>query len=207
MLITNAKMINENIFEIRRKIFHLVLGVFFVFTIYYNILEFWMILSLLIIGILISLLSIKKDVPLISYFLIMFERPENSKNPGIGVISIFSSLSVLVLLMETGYLEKNIVLASIMIWAFGDSTSAIFGKLYGRRNINRRNFFKSFEGTIAGIIAGTIGALFFVPIYAAFPSAFFTMLIEAIEIKILRYKIDDNLFIPLVSALILFFIL
>lgn len=198
-------MMNDTTFEINRKMFHVFLGVVFVFLIYYGVLAFWMALALLIIGICFSLLSIKYSIPIINLFLVKYDRPEHSRTPAKGVISIFSALSVLLLFMESGILSKNIVLASLIIWTFGDSLSAVVGKSYGRNKhpLNQRFI----EGTIAGVIGGTIGALFFVPIYAAFPAAVITMTIESLELRFLKHPIDDNLLVPLIAAGILFWIL
>ncbi|GIU70182.1 MAG: hypothetical protein KatS3mg002_1418 [Candidatus Woesearchaeota archaeon] len=192
-------------FEVRRKIMHVFLGVVIVFLIYYDILEFWMSLSLLLSGILISLISRKKSVPIISVFLMKYDRPEHFETPGKGVISIFSSISVLLLFMESGVITKNVVLASLMIWSFGDSTAAVFGKIYGRNSFIFSK--KSLEGTVAGIIAATIGALFFVPIYAAFPAALLVMIIEGLENVFFKRPIDDNILVPLLAASIISFIL
>jgi dolichol kinase len=201
----DEQMIDEKNFEIRRKMFHVFVGVILVLLIYYGLLAFWMTLALLIIGIFISLLSIKYSIPIIKLFLMKYDRPEHSNTPAKGVISIFSALSVLLLFMESGFLSKNIVLASLMIWTFGDSLSAVVGKLYGRKKhpLNQRFI----EGTIAGIIGGTIGATFFVPVYAAFPAAFIAMIIESLELRLLKHPIDDNLLVPLIAAGLLYWML
>lgn len=198
-------MIDDSAFEIRRKMMHVFVGAVIVILVYYGLLKFWMSLTLLIVGIIISLLSKKYSLPLIGLFLMRYDRPEHSKTPGRGVISIFSSLSVLLLLLETDVLSKNIVLASLMIWIFGDSLSAVVGKVYGKKKHPLNNRF--IEGTIAGIIGGTIGALFFVPIYAAFPAAFLTMIIESLEIRLLKHPLDDNIIVPLIAAGALYWLL
>ncbi len=191
-------MIDEHSFEMRRKMMHVFVGVVIVMLVYYGLLKFWMSLSLLVVGIIISLFSKRYSLPLVGFFLMRYDRPEHSNTPGRGVISIFSSVSVLLLLLETGVLSKNIVLASLMIWIFGDSLSAVVGKVYGKKKHPFNNRF--IEGTIAGIIGGTVGALFFVPIYAAFPAAFVTMIIESLEIRLLKHPIDDNILVPLIAA-------
>ena len=73
-------MMNENTFEINRKMFHVILGVIFVFSIYYGVLAFWMALALLIISICFSLLSIKYSLPIINLFKI--RSPRAFKNSG-----------------------------------------------------------------------------------------------------------------------------
>lgn len=198
-------VVDEYSFEIKRKMMHVIVGVVIVLLIYYEVLEFWMALVVFLAGILISIISARNSIPVIRFFLLRYDRPEHSNTPGLGVISIFSSVSVLLLLLEAGLLSKGIVLASLMIWVFGDSSAAVVGKIYGKKKHPFND--KHIEGTIAGIIGGTIGALFFVPLYAAFSAAFVTMIIESLEIKILKHPIDDNIFVPLIAAGVLFLVI
>ena len=93
------------------------------------------------------------------------------------------------------------LVASIMILALGDSFSHIVGKFFGR---TRQPFsVKLLEGTFAGIVAGFCGAVFFVPVWEAFFAATIAMLLEAVELRFFAFRIDDNLYIPAASALII----
>ena len=155
-----------NELEIRRKIFHIILGIFVVLLIYYNIIKFWMSLVLLVTGLIVSLSSRRYTLPVIGWFLKIFDRPEHKKFPGKGVIAILSSFTILLLLRDSRVLSTNIILASIMIWTLGDSLSAIIGKTYGqiKHPFNDSRFI---EGTVSGIVGGALGAFIFIPILPA----------------------------------------
>ena len=90
-------------------------------------------------------------------------------------------------------------MASIMILALGDSVSHLYGLHYGRIK-HPLSSTKFFEGTIAGFIAGFIGALIFLPWLEAFLASLAAMAVEAIEIKIGAGQVDDNLIIPVVAG-------
>jgi dolichol kinase len=182
-------------FELRRKTFHLFLGLFFVSTIYYNLLKWWMVVIILIIGLAVSLISKKIKLPLISWFLEKFERNNHIDSlPGRGVFSIFIGVLLSMILFD-----KNICLAAIMIWTLGDSVSALVGKHFGTK-VHPFNDNRLIEGTIFGIIAGTLGAMFFVELIPAFLAAFTAMIIESIELRFMEEPIDDNILVPLIAG-------
>lgn len=195
-------MNNIDNLEIRRKTFHLFLGIFFVVMIYNEVMNFMISLSFLIIGIIISFVSTKFSIPVIDWFLIKFDRPEHRKYPGRSVVAILFSVTILLLLFEMSLLSKNIILASIIIWTFGDSLSAVVGKSYGK---TKHPFNKRFlEGTIAGILGSTLAAWLFLPFHVAFLGSLIVMIIESLELRLFGRYIDDNLTVPLISALILY---
>lgn len=96
---------------------------------------------------------------------------------------------------------KEIAMASIMILALGDSVSHLYGLHYGKIKHPLSNA-KFLEGTIAGFVAGFIGALIFLPWLEAFLASLAAMIVEAIEIKIGIGQVDDNLIIPIVAGTI-----
>jgi dolichol kinase len=187
--------------EIRRKTFHIIGGLILVLTIYYNILQAWMVLLILGGGIILSIVYTIYELPITHYFMKKFEREHlRKKFPGKGVIYLFLGLLVMMLLFE-----KNIVLAGIMIWAFGDSLSALVGKHYGKikHPLNDRLL----EGTIAGIIGGAIAASFFVYWPYALIGATVSMAIESMEWKLYRETFDDNFFVPLIGAAVIYLLM
>ena len=96
---------------------------------------------------------------------------------------------------------KEIAIASIMILALGDSVSRLVGPYgYLKHPFHNEKFF---EGAIAGAIAGFLGAVFFVPWLFALIAASISMLIEGIDLEIKGFKIDDNLLIPIVAAVVM----
>jgi len=152
----------------------------------------------LIAGIITSILSKKYRIPLIYQFLKTFERKETIKSfPGRGTISFFIGCLLVLQLFE-----KNTALASIMILTLGDSISHLVGWHIGRRK-NPLNCLKSVEGNIAGAIAGSLGAMFFVSPLHAVIASFTAMTAEAVEIKMQERIVDDNITVPLVAGTVL----
>lgn len=184
--------------EIKRKIFHIIGGIILATSVYYDILKLWSVITILIIGIIISIVYKKYNLPIINYFLNNFEREHlRKKFPGKGVIYLFVALIFMIILFE-----KNIIIAGIMIWTFGDSMSAIVGKHYGKIR-HPLNTERLIEGTIAGIICGGIAASFFVYWPFAFIGATISMIMESLEWKLYTKVFDDNLFVPLIGSFVI----
>lgn len=101
-----------------------------------------------------------------------------------------------------GLFEKNSALAALMILALGDSISPIVGGYYGKTP-HPLNKLKLAEGTLAGIVAATLGAALFVPWKAAAIASFVALCIEAAEIKLGKYILDDNITVPFIAGLVL----
>ena len=185
-------------FEIKRQIFHIYLGLTLIFLIHKDILNWFSLLLIITFGALVSFISAKINIPVISWFLDNFERPEvRKKFPGKGALSFFIGVFLVVLLFP-----KDIALASIMILTLGDSISHLIGKYFGKTKIMSKT--KLLEGTIAGIIIGFLGAILFVSYLEAFLASLIAMIVEAIEIK--YFRIDDNISIPVVAGLVIFLV-
>jgi dolichol kinase len=93
--------------------------------------------------------------------------------------------------------EPSIALGAVAVLTFGDAAATIVGKKFGRTQLKEK---RTLEGSIAGIIVGTLVLLPFFPLEAAIPAAFLGMLAEYLPI-------DDNVGIPVVVALVLAFFL
>lgn len=187
--------------ELGRKIVHMLIGIAALLLLINNIVTPLIIFIILIIGVLCSLLSLKFRIPILSFFLDNFERPEEkNKLPGRGIIfAVVGSLLALQLF------ERNIALASITILVFADPISHLIGKLFGKT----KSFLdktKNIEGHIAGAIISSLFAMFFVHPALAFAGALSAMLFEAIIIEIQKIKLDDNLIIPLAAGTAMFLI-
>ncbi len=182
-------------FELNRQFFHLFLGLAIVVLLLYDIIDKKAILSIIIIGFILSYLSRIMKIPVIHKLLLKFERKEDLyKFPGKGMIFYFIGCYISLLLFS-----KDIAMASIMVLALGDSISHIFGVHYGKT----RTFLsktKFLEGTIAGLMAGFIGALVFLPWKEAFFASLAAMIVETIEVKIGARQVDDNIVVPLVAG-------
>lgn len=178
--------------ELRRQAFHLLLGIIIVILVNYYILNLKILLIILFIGIILSFLCNYLKIPVIEWFLEKFDRKNAN---GLGVVTYF--IGVIIVL---GFFGKDIALASILILALGDSFCHLgrFGKI--KNPLNKK---KLIEGSIIGIIAATIAASFFVPIYAAFFGSLIGMTFESLDLKIRGRELDDNILIPLSSAIVM----
>ncbi len=187
--------------ELGRQIMHAVIGIITVVLIFFEILSPFSVFLLIIAGILMSIISKRAKLPIISHFLHCFERDKDmAKFPGKGVIFFF--IGVLLVLQ---LFERDIALAAIMILAFGDSVSHIIGKQFGQlKNLFNGKSKKLFEGTVAGALAGCAGAVLFVPFAEAFVASFAAMIAEVIKIDFNDSTLDDNLVVPLVAGTIMF---
>lgn len=134
-------------------------------------------------------------------FFKMLRRKEKQKKK----FQICGSLYVLIASMLAVVLfSKEIAVVSLSVMLISDTFAAIFGKIYGSREI-RKN--KTMEGTIAFFISSLIVMLLcnslFAVNYASIIACFAATVAEVYEDKI---KVDDNLSIPLVIGFIFTFI-
>ena len=180
--------------EFRRQGFHLVLGIILVYLLYNGILNLLGMFAVLVAGFVLSLASRKYKFIFVNWMLKNFDRKDEIL-PGYGALTYFLGSIIVV-----GLFSKEIALASIMVLAFGDSFSHLgrFGKM--KNPFSRTKFL---EGTVLGIIAGTLGAGLFVSWEAAFFGSLIAMSVEGLELAIFKKKIDDNLLIPIVAGLIM----
>jgi dolichol kinase len=100
-----------------------------------------------------------------------------------------------VLLSLTLY-PKQVGFAAITILTLGDGTAKIMGKKFGVTHFPY-NKAKKLEGTVAGIIASTMGCLLFVSPYKAVIVSTICMIIESVPLPI-----NDNILIPLIAGLL-----
>lgn len=181
-------------FELNRQIFHVVLGIAIVVLLKLGFISKEAFLFLIIAGLILSCLSRTIKIPVIYGLLERFERKEDFKKfPGKGIIFYFIGTYIVLLLFP-----KEIAMASIMVLAFGDSAGHLYGLHYGKTKLFSKT--KFLEGTIAGFVAGFIGALVFLPWHEAFFASFAAMTFEAVEIKIGAQQVDDNLIVPFVAG-------
>ena len=190
-----------NEFELNRQVFHVLFGLVIVIFLLYGFLNKEIILGLILIGVVLSFLSRRMQVPVIHNLLQKFERENEIKRfPGKGMIFYLIGIYISLILFP-----KEIAMASIMVLALGDSVSHLYGLHYGKikHPLSRTKFL---EGTIAGFIAGFIGAFVFLPWHEAFFASLAAMIIEGIEIKIGTEQVDDNLVVPLVAGSVVWLI-
>lgn len=184
--------------EIKRQAMHIFLGITLVILLNFDLISAAFLFVLFILGLLISFLSKKVSIPIIHESLKFFDRKQDLEDfPGKGAVFYIFGAFIVVLVFP-----KDIALASIMILALGDSVSRLVGPYgYLKHPFHNEKFF---EGAIAGAIIGFLGALLFVSWLPALIASSATMLIEGINLKIKDFKIDDNLLIPLVAAVVIY---
>ncbi len=187
--------------EIKRQLFHIMFGIILALLVNIGILNKITMGIILIIAFVLCYISRRMKIPGVYWFLDKFEREEELiKNPGKGAFFYLVGSYLAVLLFS-----KDIAIASIVILALGDSISHLVGR-FG--SIPHPFTDKKFlEGILAGVIAGFIGAVIVLGNgLEAGLGALIAMLAESFDIKIKRYKIDDNLFIPILAGTVIWLI-
>jgi len=186
--------------EIKRQPIHILVGLILISLILNDLLSPLTLLVIIILSIAASLYVKKTRSKTIYNILKYVERKKDLEVlPGKGLIMyLIGALLVMVLF------EKDIALAAIMILALGDSFSRLigpFGKI--KHPFNNTKFL---EGIIAGIIAASLGAMFFVKPSEAITASFFAMTLEGINIKLGKFKVDDNITIPLIAGIVIWLV-
>lgn len=181
--------------EVKRQIFHVIAGSMLVLFLYFEILPLWLFFIINITGTVIYFTWNKNASRIFSWFFYHFERKHGKKGHG-ALLYVWGCFFTIV------FFQQNIAYAAMLMLALGDSVSHYVGLFYGKiqHPLNKR---KNVEGTIAGIMAAFAGGVVFVPAVTAFGAAFVVMSAEAIEWKIGKYKIDDNFWIPIASAVVI----
>ncbi len=185
--------------EFRRQLFHLCLGLVILSLLLLGIVDVIILIVVFLIGLVIALLSLKFKIPFVEWFLERFER--RGVFPGKGALFFFLGC-ILSLVVFPWY----VALASIAILTFGDSVAPLFGIHFGRSN-TKLNSKKFLEGFAVGFFVAFVAASFFVPLVAALLGSFFGMLFEFLEVRFKGYSIDDNIFVPLISGAVIYFVM
>ncbi len=186
--------------EVGRQVLHVIIGLALVILYYLDILTPFAVFLGILCGGLISLISRRTNLPIFAFFLKNYERKNEQKNfPGRGMIFYFIGVLLVMQLFS-----KDIALAAMMVLALGDSVSHLYGAKFGKiKTIINGDGKKLFEGTLAGTVAGFLGAMIFVPIPEAFLGSLGAMLIEVVKIEFNENTLDDNLTVPLVAGTII----
>lgn len=185
-----------NIFELKRKAFHICLGIVLSLLIWLDLLSKEILLPIIVLGLTLSIIEKQRKLPFFSQLLDLFEREDTRKRlPGESLLLFLMGTYVLL-----HFFPKSTTLASLMILTFGDSAAHLFGVHFGRMKHPFTDK-KFVEGMIAGMIAGFVPALLFVTFLEAFAGAVAAMLFEAVEVKFKWFRVDDNFTIPVVAAL------
>ncbi len=204
-----AKIMREDLMEIRRQALHLLIGLAIAAFAWKYPQQRYVIIIIAAAGMALSYAikpaaaaknkAIKQLRKLAVAALKLVERKEElQKFPGKGAIMLFLGAGI------TAAVFRNEAIAAIAILAVGDSVSHLAGRFFGRtshRWIFARN--KTLEGSVAGFVAASTAAAFLIPAWTAIIAAAAGMAVEAINVRILGRKIDDNLTVPVVAAAVI----
>lgn len=184
--------------EYRRKIAHLLLGIFLVILIHLSLLNFWILGILTIILFILFALSRKYRIPILElYFRLMERKDPRNIFPGMGLLYYLLG-STIVLILFT----KDIAMASILILAFGDSVPNLVGRHFKKVKHPFSNT-KFMEGAAAGILTAFFAAAAIVPWWHALIASIIAVFVEGIDIFMKLEKVDDNLIIPTLAGTVL----
>lgn len=140
----------------------------------------------------------KVRLPVVSNIIDAAERAEAiEKSPASGAL-FFLIGSLFSLLIFSSNI--NVVCASILILALGDSASTLVGRNFGRTKIFY-NPAKSWEGSIGGFVFAFLGAATQVSQPIALVGALAGMLAETLPIKV-----NDNITVPVFAGLAMSFV-
>lgn len=183
--------------EIKRKLFHLL-------TLTYIILYWVTPVTFVLIGLAVAIILVlifeivRLKHTRFNYWLLsllggVHRGSETDKMSGLAFTLSGSFFTILLF-----FGDKNIVMASFMYLAFGDTFAALIGKAFGRHKVTRD---KTWEGSIACFLVCLISGLFFLKWPIAVVGAFI-----ATSIELIRWPISDNFWMPLVASGTLIFL-
>jgi len=184
--------------ELKRQFIHILLGVFYIILLYFLPKEhsFAALLAIFGLGSFISYTHAHiKCLPFLEDIISRVQRNREKHIPGRAALSF--TLGVILASIVFYPMQKLVLIGAIVALTFGDGFSALIGKWVGKRKTFGN---KTMEGTIGGIVAATIALTFFFPFEIALAAAIFAMLAEYIPI-------NDNYVIPIVSGLVLAFLI
>ncbi len=184
--------------KLRRHILHVLLGFLVLYIArdyYWNIR--WILFTVLIVGMLLSILSLRLKLPFIYFMLKKFEKPQYiRKFPGKGALFFIAGCLLVLKLFP-----KSMAFASISILAFADPIASISGVIFGRLAHRKPfNTLKKIEGTVIGIAVGIFAASFFVSYTEAIAASVAAMIAEALTLRLGGDYVDDNITVPLAAA-------
>ena len=180
----------KHVKEYTRKSIHLIFGIIFIALIYLlgTDISIKIISLFLALGIIAStLIKYKVKLPYLGKIVESVER-ENEKNfPGKAAIFFFASAIILLFFFQD---NKTIILASLSVQVFADSFAAIIGINFGKHKLLGK---KTLEGSSICFITALLCLAYFYPINIALITAIIATIIELLPM-------DDNLWVPLVTA-------
>jgi dolichol kinase len=183
-----SAMLSER--EFRRKAFHLLFGTLILLLIYYTGIttSFIFVGICTILGIMLSFAIVHGyKIPFFKKMAEESERIEERKFPGKAAVYFFVSALIIMFIFRD---NPTLVLAAISVQVYADTAAALIGIKYGEHKLFRR---KTWEGSIACLIVAAICINLFYPLQIALIAAIAATIIELLPM-------DDNMWVPLISA-------
>ncbi|HEX9804155.1 MAG TPA: phosphatidate cytidylyltransferase [Candidatus Dojkabacteria bacterium] len=191
--------------ELIRQAVHLVAGIIGVINIRYSIIPIgYVLLIYAAVIVLFIFLNLVVDDPLKIHRIVrVFERKNGMI--GQGVVTLFSAY--IILHFASFFDDKAFYasLSSMLIVSVGDSASTFFGIFLGGQKLPY-NSRKTINGLVGGIISSFLSVLIFINILPALVTTSIAMFAESLDLKILKFRLDDNLLIPTISFILLYLV-
>jgi len=185
----NLKEVVKPHSNIKRKLIHFAFGVGLVVLLKYQLITDLQIIPIFLgLGLIMFFVN-HPEFKIFRKFVVHFERDKNPEFPGLGVFwYLLSSLTALL------FFEKSIAMAAIINLAAGDSINALTGFFYNRPKE------KLIGPSCAAFFASMLLVMNFVGPLRALTGVLTTSILEFIGPKVKGKKVDDNIWIPIVSA-------
>ncbi len=180
--------------ELWRQLIH-ASGVFIVFFSYFLPPTLLIILCVAIV-VFVEIVFLLDDSHNILFFSTIFKRTKREEDER-GFVYFFIGIIITIYFFQFNMAIAN---AAILILLFGDSASTLIGKRFGKIKLPFHSH-KTLEGSLAFLVVGFLVSLTQLPPVPSFMGALAGTLTEAYS------PIDDNIPIPLVSALVISVIL
>ena len=131
----------------------------------------------------------------LTFFSIVTRDIEKRQNNVTGASYYLLGCLIVVYFFE----DINLIMASLLVMSISDSVAALIGVKYGKTKIYGN---KSLEGSFSFFLSTLIILYIFMPSFSSFEYVTISILITLVELFSF-YRINDNLTIPVFSAILL----
>ncbi len=197
-VMTNGDECTISPLEVRRKVFHILLGCHFFVLLTFMFRLRWIYLILLAMGLALSFFQEKRPLPIITWILGRFDRPHEAV-PGRGIITYFSGVMLVCFVFP-----EEIALTAILALAFGDPFAYLVGCGLGRVRLPW-NPNKTLEGMLGFLGASSLFTMIYSGNFLMIVPCFFASLMETFNLS--RWKVlDDNITVALMFGTVMYLI-
>ncbi|MCK5773048.1 MAG: hypothetical protein KAH57_04610 [Thermoplasmata archaeon] len=184
--------------EVRRKVFHILLGCHFFVLLSFMFQLRWTYLTLLALGLALSFLQEKRPLPIVTGILGRFDR-QHEALPGRGIITYFSGVMLVCFIFP-----EEIALTAILALAFGDPFAYLVGCGVGRVKLPwNRN--KTLEGMLGFLGASSLFTIIYSGGFLMIVPCFLASLVETFDLS--RWRVlDDNITVALTFGTVMYLI-